>query len=41
MAEECEKNLNLLSPDNGGKYDQVSKFGLIKEKILGDRNKSF
>lgn len=30
MAEECEKNLNLLSPDNKGKYDQVIEINLSK-----------
>jgi aconitate hydratase len=28
MAEECEKNLNLLSPDNEGKYDQMIEINL-------------
>merc|ERR1719201_1704169 len=28
MAEECEKNLNLLCPDNGGKYDQIIEINL-------------
>merc|ERR1719265_2603859 len=28
MAEECEKNLNLLSPDVGGKYDQMIEIDL-------------
>merc|ERR550514_20687 len=28
MAEECEKNLNLLCPDNGGKYDQLIEINL-------------
>merc|ERR1711904_713213 len=30
MAEECEKNLNLLSPDSEGRYDQTIEINLSK-----------